>query len=99
MRKGQDYDREVGRVKYSSKEVVPDFIVPKLSLAIEVKLIKTAQRVRSVVDEINADIVSYSKKYAQLLFLVYDLGCIRDEMEFRQDLESATSVSVVVVKH
>ena len=99
MRKGQDYDREVGRVKISSKEVVPDFIVPKLSLALEVKLIKTARRVREVVDEINADIASYSKKYAQLLFLVYDLGHIRDEMEFRRDLEDKLTVFVVVVKH
>ena len=98
MRKGQDYDREVGRVKFSSKEVVPDFIVLRLSLALEIKLIKTPRRVRDVVDEINADIASYSKKYAQLLFLVYDLGHIRDEMEFRQDLESAPRISVLVVK-
>ena len=74
MRKGIDYDREVGRVKISVKEVVPDFIMPMLSLALEVKLIKTAgQRVRRVVDEINADIASYSKGYDQLLFVVYDL--------------------------
>lgn len=99
MRKGIDYDREVGRVKISVKEVVPDFIMPMLSLALEVKLIKTAQRVRRVVDEINADIASYSKGYDQLLFVVYDLGHIRDEMEFRQDLESKLRVAVLVVKH
>lgn len=28
MQKGQDYDREVGRVKISAKEVIPDFIIP-----------------------------------------------------------------------
>ena len=99
MRKGPDYDREVGRVKISSKEVVPDFIFPKLSLALEVKLIKTPQRVPRSVDEINADIASYSKRYDQLLFLVYDLGHIRDEMEFRRGLENAQTVFVAVVKH
>ena len=36
MTKGVDYDREVGRVKVSSKEVVPDFIFPKLGAALEV---------------------------------------------------------------
>ena len=32
--KGVDYDREVGRMKVSIKEVVPDFILAKLSLAL-----------------------------------------------------------------
>lgn len=99
MQKGQDYDREVGRVKVSAKEVVPDLIVPPLSLAIEVKLIKTSGRVREAVDEINADIAAYSIKYRQLLFLVYDLGCIRDEIEFRHDLEKVGNVDVLVIKH
>lgn len=30
LEKGIDYDREVGRVKVSSKEVVPDFVLPQL---------------------------------------------------------------------
>ena len=99
MQKGQDYDREVGRVKFSAKEAVPDFIVLKFSLAIEVKFVKNAGRVREIIDEISADIASYAKKYRQLLFLIYDLGHIRDESEFRYDLENAPNVSVVVIKH
>lgn len=98
MQKGQDYDREVGRVKISSKELVPDFIFPPLSTALEVKLVKTLARVREVVDEINADIAAYSKKYRQLIFVVYDLGHIRNEVEFRHDLESAGNVDVIVIK-
>jgi hypothetical protein len=98
LQKGQDYDREVGRVKISSKELVPDFVVLKLSLAIDVKLIKSAARVKEVVDEINADIAGYSKRYTSLLFIVYDLGYIRDEVEFRHDLESQGSIAVLVVK-
>jgi hypothetical protein len=99
LQKGVDYDREVGRVKVSVKEVIPDFILPRLALAIEVKLIKTPARVREVVDEINADIAAYSKRYGTLLFIVYDLGNIRDEVEFKQDLEDPGNVSVIVVKH
>ena len=99
MQKGQDYDREVGRVKISAKEAVPDFIMTRLSLAIEVKLVKSGERVKKVVDEISADIASYSKKYRRLLFLIYDLGFIRDEIEFRQDLDNANNISVLVIKH
>ena len=69
--KGQDYDQETGRVKVSTKEVIPDFILLKLDLALEVKLIYEAGRTKSVVDEINADIMSYSKAYRKLLFIVY----------------------------
>ena len=71
----------------------------RLSLALEVKLIKTPDRVRKVIDEINADTVAYSTRYRQITFVVYDLGHIRDETEFRRDLESAGTVIVIIVKH
>lgn len=99
LTKGLDYDRESGRVKVSIKEVVPDFILPKLSLAIEVKLAKTDTKAKAIVDEINADIQAYGRSYAHLLFVVYDLGTIRDTLEFTRDLESVAGVEVIVVKH
>jgi hypothetical protein len=99
LQKGQDYDRESGRVKFSSKESIPDFIFPNLSLALEIKLVKTLQRVKEVIDEINADSISYLKIYKQLLFLVYDLGQIRDEVEFRHDLQRLENIDVLVIKH
>jgi len=99
LTKGLDYDREVGRVKVSIKEVVPDFVMPKLSLAIEVKLAKTETKSKAIVDEINADIQAYGRSYAHVLFVVYDLGTIRDTVEFTRDLESVVGVEVIVVKH
>lgn len=99
MEKGVDYDREVGRVKVSIKEVVPDFIFIKLGLALEVKLSKTTTKSKAIVDEINADIMSYSKEYRAVIFLVYDIGSIRDEVEFKSDLEVNDTVSVIVIKH
>ena len=99
MQKGQDYDREVGRVKVATKESVPDFIIPKLSLAMEIKLVKRADRAKTIVDEINADIASYSKRYRSLLFVVYDLGHIRNVAEFRFGFETNPDTHVVVVKH
>jgi hypothetical protein len=47
----------------------------------------------------NADIRMYSKRYDRQLYVVYDLGMIRDETEFKHDLENALGVTVVIVKH
>jgi len=97
--KGIDYDREVGRVKVSIKEVKPDFIFPKLNLALEVKLSKTKSKSKIIVDEINADISAYSKYYNQILFLIYDLGTIRDEDEFKNDIVNKENIKLVIIKH
>ncbi|MCY3902279.1 MAG: hypothetical protein OXF76_03860 [Caldilineaceae bacterium] len=99
MQKGQDYGREVGRVKIASKESVPDFVFFRLSLAVEVKLVKNADRVKRVIDEISADIMSYSKKYRHQLYVIYDLGHIRDQVEFCHDFEKTQSVSLIIIKH
>ncbi len=99
MEKGVDYDREVGRVKVSAKEVIPDFIFPPLETALEVKLLKNQATIGRVIDEINADILAYLQDYKATVFVVYDLGAIRDELEFRRDLETTDGVKVVVVKH
>jgi hypothetical protein len=98
FKKGIDYGREVGRIKISIKEAVPDFIFPKLGMALEVKLSKTKSKSKAIVDEISADIVAYSKKYPLLIFLVYDVGTIKDVEEFKQRLETNT-VTILVVKH
>ncbi len=99
MAKGIDYDRETGRVKTSGKESVPDFIFPNLKLCMEVKLSKSKDDLRNIVDGINADIRAYSTQYERQLHVVYDLSTIRDEDEFRKDIESAVGVSVIIVKH
>lgn len=98
--RGVDYDRETGRVNVSIKEVVPDFIIPRLSMAIEVKLSKDKTKSKVIVDEINADIQAYGKKYSAILFIVYDLGSIQDESAFKHGLETNDGyIQVIVVKH
>lgn len=99
MAKGTDYDRETGRMKTSGKESVPDFIFPRLKLCLEVKLSKSPERLRAIVDEINADIRIYGTLYERQLYIVYDLGIMRDEAEFKRGLEDALGVSVLVIKH
>jgi len=97
--KGIDYDREVGRIKISHKEYKPDFIFPKLGLAVEVKLCKTKIKSKVIVDEINADIRAYSKAYPFLLFILYDMGTIRDEDEYKNDLDNNQNIQLIIIKH
>lgn len=99
LTKGIDYDREKGRVKVSIKESIPDFIFPKLDLALEVKLSKDSAKSKAIVDEINADIRAYSTRFSRLLFVVYDLGSIRDEVEFKQGIEEPQIVDLIIIKH
>jgi hypothetical protein len=99
MVKGIDFDRETGRVKTSGKESIPDFVLPNLNLCLEVKLSKSTDKLRAIVDELNADIRAYSKLYERQLYVVYDVGTIRNEAEFKGGLEDAPGVSVIVVKH
>lgn len=98
LSKGAEYDRESGKFEFSGREYIPDFIIPKLKLCIEVKLLKEGRRSK-MVEEISADITAYKKQYERILFVVYDLGAIRDEVEFKRDIEMTDGVKVIVVKH
>lgn len=98
LSKGADYDRESGKFEFSGKEYIPDFVLPKMNMCIEVKLLKEGRR-SQMIEEISADITAYKKQYERILFVVYDLGVIRDEVEFRRDIEMIDGVKVVVVKH
>lgn len=98
LSKGADYDRESGKVEFSGKEYIPDFIVPKMSLCIEVKLLRE-NRKSKIIEEISADITAYKKIYNRQLFVVYDLGVIQNELEFKRDIEMSDGVKVIIVKH
>ena len=37
--------------------------------------------------------------YELQVYVIYDLGAIRDEAEFKRDLENVPGVSVLIVKH
>lgn len=101
MDKGIDYDRETGKFKFSGREYIPDFILPKINCCIEVKLIKDKRHLTKMIEEINADITAYSKKYEKIVFVVYDLGFIRDTDEFKRDIEATKEkeINVCVIKH
>lgn len=98
LAKGVDYDRESGKVEFSGKEYIPDFIIPKMSLCIEVKLLREGRKSR-IIEEISADITAYNKVYERQLYVVYDLGVIQNELEFKRDIEMVGGVKVIIIKH
>lgn len=95
---GIPYSREADRVEYSSKTYVPDFTLPKIDLAIDIKLCATPGREKDIIPDINDDILAYRTKYGNLLFVVYDVGQIRDVDRFTASLEQNQNVVVRVVK-
>ncbi len=52
-----------------------------------------------IIAEINDDILAYRTKYGNLLFVVYDLGFIRDVDLFAAHFEESQGVMVRVIKH
>ncbi|MFC1928869.1 hypothetical protein ACFLXK_04635 [Chloroflexota bacterium] len=93
------YGREADSIEYSSKTYTPDFSLPKINLAVEVKLCSRAEREKELPEEINDDILAYQTKYQNILFVIYDLGYIRDVDRFSGSFEEHQNVTIRVVKH
>jgi hypothetical protein len=101
---GADLDKEFTREKptivYSSKSYIPDFVFNKISTVIETKLCTSTTKEKEIISEINDDIVAYKTEYANLIFVVYDLGMIRDQDKFRNSIEENNEhVVIKVIKH
>jgi len=78
----------------------PDFVIDELNLALEVKLCNSKDDVKKIIEQMNADIIPYTKKYEYVIFLVYDLGFILDVDDFVSDYHNRFSnIRVVIVKH
>jgi hypothetical protein len=92
------YLREKVHIKYSSKTYVPDFTVDSLNLAVEAKLCNRESREKEIIDEVNADILAYKTKYESIIFIIYDLGFIRDTAQFSADIEKNPNVHSIVIK-
>ena len=96
--RGLDFRREAQTVPYSTKRYIPDFTFDALGLAVEIKLCNRAGREKEMIDEINADIIGYQGGYQRILFVIYDLGFIRDVATFRSSIELQVGVRVMVIK-
>ena len=92
-----DFEREGPHIDYSSKAYIPDFSFNSIDLAVEIKLCKTEEK--TFIQQINDDILAYKTKFNNLLFIIYDLGVIRDVDTFKQSFEETENVIVHVIKH
>jgi len=97
--KDYEYHKEIIRVPSGTKSTIPDFTLDNIGLAVEVKLCKDAIDERRILEEINADISTYKSRYPKILFVVYDLGVIRDMDRFGRDILSHDGVYLAVIKH
>jgi hypothetical protein len=93
-----DFLREQVSIPYASKHYIPDFTFDRIGLAVEAKLCKAREREKQIIDEINADIPAYATRYERSLFVVYDLGFIRDEARFCEDIEKNPGAHVRIIK-
>ena len=93
------YKRESPQITYSSKQYRPDFVVPTADLVIEIKLCNKPGHEKERITEINDDILAYGTTWGNQLFVVYDVGMIRDVGTFKGSLEANDNVVVCVVKH
>lgn len=93
-----EFDREHVAIPYSGRDFKPDFTLPQFDLALEVKLCNADPRAKQIVEEINADIPAYRTKFTHTLFVVFDLGFIRDTALFKSGIQQNPGVSVLVVK-
>jgi hypothetical protein len=90
--------REKVHIPYSTKTFVPDFTFDSLHLVVEAKLCNREGREKAIIDEVNADILAYQTRYKSLIFVVYDLGFIRDVAQFKIDIEENPDVYAIVIK-
>lgn len=93
------YSRETDSIEYSTKTYKPDFVVPKADLAIDMKLCSKKDREKDIIAEINDDILAYQTKYGNVVFIIYDLGVIRDIDRFVGNFQEHEGVIVRIVKH
>lgn len=92
-----DYKREYPHIQYSTKEFIPDFSFENIGLAVEVKLCNANEK--ALIQQLNDDILAYKTQFPNVLFIIYDLGVIRDVDKFKQSFENSENVIVHVIKH
>lgn len=92
-----DYRREAPHIEYSSKCYIPDFSFNTIGLAVEIKLCKADEKI--LIQQINDDILAYKTQFDNILFIIYDLGTIRDSDKFKQSFENTENVIVHITKH
>ena len=68
-------------------------------MPLEVKFCDSDKKEKTIIDEMNADIPAYQKRYRWIIIVVYDLGIIQDVHLFKTSIESNPDVYVHIQKH
>jgi hypothetical protein len=92
-----DYSREFPHIEYSSKQYIPDFSFTEFDLVVELKLCRGDEK--KLIAQLNDDIVAYKTKFTNIIFIIYDLGSIRDVNLFKSSFEKQENVFVQIIKH
>jgi hypothetical protein len=96
---GLEFTREKEHIIYSTKTYIPDFTFNKIETLVEVKFCTDASKEKELISEINDDILAYKTKYPNLIFVVYDIGIIRDQDQFKKAFEKQNSIIAKIIKH
>lgn len=92
-----EYVRQGISFAFASKVYRPDIVFKGESTVLEVKLCKSPKRERQIIDGIGSDIVAYKSRFDHMVFVVYDLGVIRNPLMFKSDIESNNSNTLVLI--
>lgn len=95
---GVSFTRDKEAVEVGGKSYKPDFAIKGEGMAIEVKLAKDGHGASKIQEQISADIHGYQRKWPRVLFVIYDLGTIKDPEKMRLDNEKTRGVFVEIVK-
>jgi hypothetical protein len=93
------YERESPSISYSSKKYIPDFSFLQLDLIVEVKLCTEITKEKFLIAQINDDILAYQTKFGNIIFIIYDLGQIRDTSRFSKSFENNDKIIIKIIKH
>jgi hypothetical protein len=94
-----NYSKEKESFEYSSKFYTPDFVMKELETTIEAKFCNSKDDESKIIGEINDDILAYKTRYKILIFIIYDVGIIRDEDRFKKNLRDISGVYIEIIKH
>lgn len=92
-----NYSREYPHIEYSSKQYIPNFSFVEFDLVVELKLCRRDEK--KLIVQLNDDIVAYKTKFTNIIFIIYDLGSIRDVDLFKSSFEKQENVFVQIIKH
>jgi len=94
-----EFSKDIEAIPFSGRSYKPDFVFPKLELALEVKFCNSKKDVKTIIKQMSDDINPYQKRYTNVLFVVYDLGFIQNVDEYVIDFNKIKNVRVIIIKN